>query len=255
MFRRALYIPRQLPYHKLTVRSSAPAISQRLNRQFHATPQLQTVKDQGEQTGKMHDRANDHLMSSSNSHLDASVAEDPSSRHKHEDDSWKYRAPYQIQKDDEFGPVKWEAMCHCGNVQYQIKQERPLAAKYCHCRACQVLHGIFPLKSQIIESADMFPAAPFQWCAIFRKTDIRFKKGTDSLMFYSSHEKSKEYQVPTKVYCSNCNSPIMDEGRNMCLIFPELIDLGKTEEEHLTRRKVFEIEYVPFLSVVRKDHG
>lgn len=91
---------------------------------------------------------------------------------------------------------------------------------------------------------NILPAAPFQWCAIFRKTDIRFKKGTDSLMFYSSHEKSKEYQVPTKVYCSNCNSPIMDEGRNMCLIFPELIDLGQTEEEHLVRRKVFEIECV-----------
>jgi hypothetical protein len=34
----------------------------------------------------------------------------------------------------------------------------------------------------------------------------------------------------------------MDEGRNMCLIFPELIDLGEADEEHLTRRKVFEIE-------------
>lgn len=93
-------------------------------------------------------------------------------------------------------------------------------------------------------------AAPFQWCAIFRKTDIRFKQGTDSLMFYSSHEKSKKYQVPTKVYCSNCNSPIMDEGRNMCLVFPELIDLGKTEEEHLIRRKVFEIEYVSFPHII-----
>ncbi|OKL64713.1 hypothetical protein UA08_00522 [Talaromyces atroroseus] len=33
----------------------------------------------------------------------------------------------------------------------------------------------------------------------------------------------------------------MDEGRNMCLVFPELIDLGHTEEEHSTRRKVFDI--------------
>ncbi|KAL3706171.1 hypothetical protein TMatcc_007181 [Talaromyces marneffei ATCC 18224] len=156
----------------------------------------------------MRDDARDNPVSSSNSHLDTSFAEDPSNRHIHEDDSWKYRAPYQSQKDDEFSPVKWEAKCHCGNVQYQIKQE----------------------------------PAPFQWCAVFRKTDIRFKQGTDSLMFYSSHEKSKKYQLPTKVYCSNCNSPIMDEGRNMCLIFPELIDLGQTEEEHLIRRKVFEID-------------
>lgn len=179
----------------------------------------------------MSDDTKSNQISCSNSHLDTSIADDPSDRHAHEGESWKYRAPYQIQKDDEFGPVKWEGMCHCGNVQYQIKEERPLAAKYCHCRACQVLH-----------------AAPFQWCAIFRKTDIRFKKGTDSLMFWSSHEKSKEYQVPTKVYCSNCNSPIMDEGRNMCLIFPELIDLGKTEEEHLVRRKVFEIDCHIFYS-------
>ncbi|GAM36364.1 hypothetical protein TCE0_018r05398 [Talaromyces pinophilus] len=196
----------------------------------------------------MRDDARDNPVSSSNSHLDTSFAEDPSGRHIHEDDSWKFRAPYQIQKDEEFGPVKWEGMCHCGNVQYQIKQERPLAAKYCHCRACQVLHGIpIPLLQVSIRynaNISWGQAAPFQWCAIFRKTDIRFKQGTDSLMFYSSHGKSKKYQVPTKVYCSNCNSPIMDEGRNMCLIFPELIDLGQTEEEHLTRRKVFEIEYV-----------
>lgn len=42
----------------------------------------------------------------------------------------------------------------------------------------------------------------------------------------------------------------MDEGRNMCLVFPELIDLGKTEEEHLIRRKVFEIEYVSFPHII-----
>lgn len=92
----------------------------------------------------MRDDGKDNPVSSSNSHLDTSFTDDQSSRHMHGDDSWKYRAPYQIQKDDEFGPVKWEAMCHCGNVQYQIKQERPLAAKYCHCRACQVLHGKSP---------------------------------------------------------------------------------------------------------------
>ncbi|EED17782.1 conserved hypothetical protein [Talaromyces stipitatus ATCC 10500] len=230
MFRRALYIPRQSAsltgYHRLI-----PAIifftPPQPRRQFHSSS-AQFNKPIKGTIYKMRDEVKD-AVSSSNSHLDSSIAEDPSERHI--DESWKLRAPYQIQKDEEFGPVKWEAMCHCGNVQYQIKRERPLAAKYCHCRACQVLH-----------------AAPFQWCAIFFKTDIRFKKGTDSLMFWSSHEKSKKYQVPTKVYCSNCNSPIMDEGRNMCLIFPELIDLGKTEEEHLVRRKVFEIDHHIFYS-------
>jgi hypothetical protein len=138
MFRRALYIPRQLPVHKLTIRSSEFIITSHLSRQFH------TTEGKSSTTSKMRDDARDNPVSSSNSHLDTSFAEDPSSRHLHEDDSWKFRAPYQIQKDEEFGPVKWEGMCHCGNVQYQIKQERPLAAKYCHCRACQVLHGIPP---------------------------------------------------------------------------------------------------------------
>lgn len=138
MFRRALYIPRQLPFHKLTIRSSASIITSHSSRQFHTTEDRSSKAT----TNKMRDDARDNPVFSSNSHLDTSFAEDPSGRDIHEDDSWKYRAPYQIQKDEEFGPVKWEAMCHCGNVQYQIKQECPLAAKYCHCRACQVLHGM-----------------------------------------------------------------------------------------------------------------
>lgn len=63
------------------------------------------------------------------------------------DDAWKYRAPYQIQKEEEFGPVKWTARCHCGRVEYQIQREKPLAAKFCHCRACQALHGLFLIPS------------------------------------------------------------------------------------------------------------
>lgn len=145
IIRRAHYIHRQSSsltgYHRLTL-PSVSAISQHPSRQFHTAPHFDTSA--GGQTNKMRDDAKASPVSSSNWHLETSIAEDPSSRHIHEDDSWKLRAPYRIQKDDEFGPVKWEAMCHCGNVQYQIKQERPLAAKYCHCRACQVLHGIPP---------------------------------------------------------------------------------------------------------------
>lgn len=74
-------------------------------------------------------------------HLRSSVAPDPSQRQKSE--AWRSRPPYQHVSDDEFGPVKWEAMCHCTRVQYQLCREKPLAAKYCHCRACQVLHGEF----------------------------------------------------------------------------------------------------------------
>lgn len=144
---------------------------------------------------------------------------------------WKYRAPYQVQKDHEFGSVKWRGKCHCGRVQYQLKRENPLAAKFCHCRACQVLHG-----------------APFQWCAIFPKTDMCFSRGIESLKFYSSHSMTLGYQLPCKVYCSYCNTPIMDEGRNMCLIFPELIEISPEEGEHKRRRDVFDVDCHIFYS-------
>lgn len=36
----------------------------------------------------------------------------------------------------------------------------------------------------------------------------------------------------------------MDEGRNTCLLFPELIDFGCTEEGQKQRRKAFEVRLV-----------
>lgn len=33
----------------------------------------------------------------------------------------------------------------------------------------------------------------------------------------------------------------MDEGRNVCLLFPELIDFGGNEEEQKERRRIFEV--------------
>ncbi|OJJ06126.1 hypothetical protein ASPVEDRAFT_139600 [Aspergillus versicolor CBS 583.65] len=139
------------------------------------------------------------------------------------DPGHKDRPPYQIRSDQEFGPVKWYASCDCGQVTYKINRAIPLNAKYCHCRGCQVTHG-----------------APFQWCGIFHKRDILFTKGTEGLSFYSSQNKSRDYQLPTKVACTHCRSPIMDEGRNVCLIFPELIDYKASGADHHTWRETFE---------------
>lgn len=36
----------------------------------------------------------------------------------------------------------------------------------------------------------------------------------------------------------------MDEGRNVCLVFPELIDLAANDGEQSTRRKAFEVKSV-----------
>ncbi|GAB1192406.1 hypothetical protein APSETT444_001597 [Aspergillus pseudonomiae] len=68
--------------------------------------------------------------------------------------------------------------------------------------------------------------------------------GADGLAFYSSTEKSREYMNPTKVSCSFCRTPIMDEGRNVCLLFPASIDYGETHEEREKWINAFEVESV-----------
>ncbi|KAJ0416370.1 Mss4-like protein [Aspergillus carlsbadensis] len=139
------------------------------------------------------------------------------------DPGYKDRPPYKIRPDADFGEAKWRGSCHCGQVTYKISRQTPLNAKYCHCRGCQVTHG-----------------APFQWCGIFHKENIMFNKGTEGLSFYSSQDKSRDYQLPTKVACAHCRSPIMDEGRNVCLVFPELIDYKASGTDHDTWRQAFE---------------
>jgi hypothetical protein len=74
-------------------------------------------------------------------------------------------------------------------------------------------------------------AAPFQWAAIFHKDDINFKNGHHNLEWYDPTSKSTEHQLPCKVRCSFCHSPIMDEGRNMILLFPSLIKFKSDQDK------------------------
>lgn len=158
-----------------------------------------------------------------------------STTHRKED-AWKHRAPYRIhsaspsssshgkegddddnddetagddQQEDNDEPfsVKWRGQCHCGRVRYQLGRDRPLSSKYCHCTTCQRLH-----------------AAPFQWAAVFHKEDIRFTHGHHDLGWYDPSEKSQTHHLPCKVQCAFCRAPVMDEGRNMILLFPTLIE-------------------------------
>ncbi|KAJ5466600.1 hypothetical protein N7539_009556 [Penicillium diatomitis] len=144
--------------------------------------------------------------------------------HEHtlKEESWKHRAPYRSLSDEEFGPIKWRGKCKCGNITFSIRREKPVNAKYCHCRGCQVMHG-----------------APFQWAAIFHKEDVNFSRGCSDLAFYSSSGNTQQYQMPTKVSCSFCHTLIMDEGRNMCLLFPQLIELEGSSDEQREQRNIF----------------
>ena len=132
--------------------------------------------------------------------------------------SWKTRPPYQIHLPEEHFEPKYSAACHCGLVSYQISRAEPLDSKLCHCTTCQAQH-----------------AAPFQWAAIFHKTDINFLSGHHHLEWYDPTERSLEHRLPCKVRCSYCHSPIMDEGRNMVLLFPSLVKIESEEDRRRWR--------------------
>lgn len=137
-------------------------------------------------------------------------------QHVEEEDveDWKKRAPYKIHESNEDFKARYEASCHCGKVQYELSREEPLDSKLCHCTTCQTQH-----------------AAPFQWAAIFHKDDINFKDGHHHLEWYDPSTKSVEHKLPCKVRCKYCHSPIMDEGRNMVLLFPSLIKFKNDGEK------------------------
>ena len=94
---------------------------------------------------------------------------------------------------------------------------------------------VFPTSSHAITfnklNANINSAAPFQWAAIFHKEDINFKNGHHNLEWYDTSSKSTEHKLPCKVRCSFCHSPIMDEGRNMILLFPSLIKFKSQQDK------------------------
>ncbi|PON24249.1 hypothetical protein TGAM01_v206937 [Trichoderma gamsii] len=134
------------------------------------------------------------------------------------DQTWKTKPPYQ-KPDEAFNKVL-QGACHCGQVKYWLSKDSPLASKYCHCGDCKVIHG-----------------APFQWAAIFQKSDLAFENGAENLRFYNSGSKSLEHELPCKVSCSQCGTLIMDEGRNMVLLFPTLLKF-----QNQIQKKNFEVQ-------------
>lgn len=77
---------------------------------------------------------------------------------------------------------------------------------------------------------------------------MAFENGMENLRFYNSGSKSLEHELPCKVSCSQCGTLIMDEGRNMALLFPTLL-LFQNEGQ----KKKFEVQYVA-LDTCFEDH-
>ncbi|KAK9894694.1 hypothetical protein P389DRAFT_100129 [Cystobasidium minutum MCA 4210] len=126
------------------------------------------------------------------------------------------KPPYKW-TSDKFIP-KYKASCWCGNLEFEYAGD-PWDAKFCHCHDCQRLHG-----------------APFQHAVIFPKTSVRMTKcegqgssKKDSIDFFSSDKRTSVHNVPCKVACDNCRSPLFDEGRNTVLCYPSSFDFGPDE--------------------------
>ena len=129
---------------------------------------------------------------------------------------WYEEKPYNFgpkANSFETGEALYRASCHCSAVRYEVNAE-PLDAKLCHCKDCQKLHG-----------------APFEWVCIFQKNNVRFTSGVNQLYFWSSelgrgfeNAEASERQLPVKVSCTKCRTPIADEGRNMWLAYVPLFD-------------------------------
>lgn len=113
-------------------------------------------------------------------------------------------------------------------------------------RLCMV--GFIQLTVIILHGfVNVSTGAPLQWAAIFPKEDVAFAQGATGLDFYSSHHRTDEYEIPTKVFCSYCRTPIMDEGARTCLLFPELIDLSHYgDDDSKKRRELFGVRWVVF---------
>jgi len=114
--------------------------------------------------------------------------------------------------DDDSFVVRHRARCHCGAVRYEVGAD-PVDAKICHCRTCRTLHG-----------------APMQWAAVFHKRDVRMTRGVENLRFYSAALERLGRELPCKVSCALCGTPIADEGRRMWLAFPTLFEFAATDE-------------------------
>ncbi|GAP84074.2 putative glutathione-dependent formaldehyde-activating family gfa protein [Rosellinia necatrix] len=189
----------------LKSRLIAPTIGLRRHYPSYST----AVSPAGKWFYTMSDKLDDRPASGSGSECPKNT---PSKRR----DDWKHRPPYRTTNTNKEFAARHTAHCHCGKVKYWLSREKPLAAKFCHCVDCQALHG-----------------APFQWAAIFHKEDLHFENGADGLAFYHAPTKGTHYELPVKVSCANCHSPIMDEGRNMVLMFPGIINFRSAADKKL----------------------
>lgn len=128
-----------------------------------------------------------------------------------DDDTSKLTGPPYIHPSS--FKATYSGHCFCGAIQFSLSGE-PKANVFCHCRSCQRLHG-----------------APSSLTAIYDKDRVSYTAGVADLVFYSPQHKRNGYAVPCKLSCRHCHSPVGNEGGNMMLVLPALIDFSTTASE------------------------
>ncbi len=154
-----------------------------------------------------------------------------SKRERQDTPDWQQEVPYILAKDEKEFKIKYRSTCLCGAVEYVVNSD-PKGSKFCHCTGCQRLHGMssrFLLVAVLESYATRYQnttlaGAPFQWAAIFPKENVRFTKGVDMLGFLNTQDRCPKHELPCKVSCTRCHSPIASEGRNMWMAFPTLFE-------------------------------
>lgn len=201
-----------------------------------ATKKLKRSHDEaGEEDSKITQTkgpSHDKKGSTDSEHDTTTCLEDENGRIEREGQSWRKEPPYCPPTDEERREAKYVGACNCGRIRYHLTRDKPVASKFCHCTDCQSLHGTrFPHLFGELLLMTLVLGAPLQWAAIFHKEDLHFEDGATGLAFYHSGKKHTRHELPTKVSCAFCHAPIMDEGRNMVLMFPALIKFPSEEDK------------------------
>lgn len=65
---------------------------------------------------------------------------------------------------------------------------------------------------------------------VIPKDDMLFTTSPDKLRFYRTEDQRTVHELPCKLSCGRCHSPIADEGRNMMLMYPSTWNFAKFED-------------------------
>ena len=84
--------------------------------------------------------------------------------------------------------------CYCGNVNFEVKNEKPLFSLFCHCSDCRRAHG-----------------SPMYSTAIVPQANVEVTKGEEFIKEYRFQPVWATSKCCSRSFCSNCGSRIYNE--------------------------------------------